>query len=49
MPTVGGILAVLGVIQGDDVKLFEKVVGILNGANKGQRQRVLAAMGKVFS
>ena len=49
MPTVGGILAVLGVIQPDDVKLFETVGGILNGANKWQRQRVIAAIGKVFS
>ncbi len=32
-----------------DAALFEKLIGILNGAGKNQRHRVLAALGKIFS
>ena len=47
--SVGATLAAVGVIHSDDAPLFEKLLSILNGANKGQRQRVIAAIGKVFS
>ena len=32
-----------------DAPVFEKVLGILSGAAKGQRNRVLDALGKVFA
>jgi len=47
--SVGATLAAVGVIHSDDAPLFEKLLGILNGADKAQRQRVLAAISKVFS
>lgn len=43
------MLSVMGGLKADDGPLFEKLLGILNGAGKGQRERVLAALEKVFS
>lgn len=36
-------------LHDDDAPLFDKLIGILAGAAKGQRERVLSALGKVFS
>lgn len=36
-------------LHADDAPLFDKLIGILAGAAKGQRERVLSALGKVFS
>lgn len=41
-------LGALSEVKPDDVPLLEKLLGILNGAGKGQRTRVLAAIGKIF-
>lgn len=46
---VATMLGALGDLRGDDATLFEKLLGILSGAAKGQRQRVLTALGKVFA
>lgn len=43
------VLAATGGLRGDDSAVFEKVLGILSGASKAQRQRVLTALGKVFA
>lgn len=46
---VDTMLAALSELKGDDGALFEKMLGILNAAGKPQRNRVLAALRKVFS
>jgi hypothetical protein len=46
---VATMLSAMGALRGDDATLFEKLLGILAGAAKGQRQRVLGALGKVFA
>lgn len=46
---VNVVLAATGGLRGDDSAVFEKVLGILSGASKAQRQRVLTALGKVFA
>ena len=43
------VLAATGKLKASDAAVFEKVLGILSGAAKGQRKRVLDALGKVFA
>jgi hypothetical protein len=35
-------------LKEDDAKVFEKIAGLLSGAGKPQRARIMAALGKVF-
>lgn len=44
-----GLVSALAGIKDEDKALFEKLVGILNAAGQGQRQRVLQALVKVFA
>lgn len=46
---VDTMLAALSGLKGDDGALFEKLLGILNAAGKPQRDRVMAALTKVFA
>lgn len=46
---VDTMLAALSELKGDDAALFEKLLGILNAAGKPQRNRVMAALAKVFA
>ena len=43
------ILAAARELNPDDVALFEKIVGELSEAGKPGRERVLAAIGKIFA
>jgi hypothetical protein len=43
------ILRAAAELNSDDMPLFEKLVGILQDAGKPGRERLLAAMGKIFA
>lgn len=45
---VNQMLLAMAELNASDGALFEKLLGLLTAAGKGQRQRVLAALGKVF-
>ena len=47
--TLAQALTLSVALKSDDVALFEKLVGILNGAGKGQRKRVLKAIGDLYA
>lgn len=46
--TLAESLAIMDALKAEDAAVFEKIVGILGGANKKQRARVMAALRKVF-
>lgn len=47
--TLAESLAIMDTLKPEDAAVFEKLVGILGGANKKQRERVLAALKQVFA
>ncbi len=47
--SIDKMLPVFSELHSGDADLFQKLLGILNAAGKGQRQRVLTALGKMFS
>ena len=48
IPVSASLLSTLLGIKPEDMKVFEKLAGILNAAGQGQRQRVLHALSKIF-
>ena len=47
--SIDKMLPVFSELHSGDADLFQKLLGILNAAGKGQRQRVLTALGKMFA